>query len=73
MTADRRVLHPQKGRGEVRLAWLCFDDAPGAERRRKRNGILIDGVLPDPYGIEPEELAEIMGDYSRRTAGSSAP
>jgi|SRR3954447_25173719 hypothetical protein len=75
---DVRQLIPTPGNaplrpgGEVRLAWLCFDDTPGAERRRQRNGIRIDGVLPDPYGIEVEELVEIMGDYSGRTAASSA-
>lgn len=58
---------PLRPGGDRRLAWRCFDGTPGAERRRRRNGVVIDGVLPDPYGLDVAELLEIMATYARRT------
>ena len=65
---------PLRPGGEVRLAWRCVPGTPGAERRRRRDGVEIDGVLPDPYGMDPRELLELMAGYSQRgPSGAAGP
>jgi hypothetical protein len=63
MTTGNAPLRPG---GDTRMAWRCLDGTTGAERRRRRNGVVIDGVLPDPYGLDVAELLEIMETYARR-------
>jgi hypothetical protein len=63
---------PWRPGGDTRMAWLCRDGTPGAERRRKRNGILIDGVLPDPYGLDFSALVALMERYSQLAAAPSS-